>query len=145
MRYHRLKLHTLMEATFARFRDLPRESVESVGTRVLSHLRRQPEWHSAKVYDCPQETALTWKWPAIASLAAVVVIAVALPGRLSPTSAAVFETGSGSRTVQYGELVHSGTIDGGTLRLKDGSSVELRRESELFLEPTKNRIHVRLR
>ena len=137
MRNPRLNLDRLMEATFAHFRDLPRESIDSAGARVLSHLRRQAEWQSGAVHYSPQRTlAFRWKWPVIVTLAAGLVLAVFLPARVSQSDAAVFETGAESRSVDYGELVHSGTSDGSTLKLQDGSTLELRRESELTVSAT---------
>jgi uncharacterized protein (TIGR03435 family) len=79
------------------------------------------------------------RWPAVAGIAAAILVAILIPATALRSAPAVLEDGAGSRKVQYGEVVR-----GGVLKFSDGSRVDVRPESELSLEPTNRGVRVRL-
>jgi uncharacterized protein (TIGR03435 family) len=76
-----------------------------------------------------------WKrLPAIAALAAAVAVAVLLPTGILHSAPAVLEDSTGSRKIQYGELVRPSGDMSAMLSMADGPRVEMRSESEFSLE-----------
>jgi ferric-dicitrate binding protein FerR (iron transport regulator) len=83
-------------------------------------------------------------WGAAAAIAAAIAIAVLVPARVIRSAPAVLEDSAGSRQIQYGEIVSPRGGEGGTLKLTNGSSLEMRSETELSVERVDDslRIHI---
>jgi uncharacterized protein (TIGR03435 family) len=83
-------------------------------------------------------------WGVAAAIAAAIAIAVLVPARVIRSAPAILEDSAGSRRIQYGEIVSPRGGEGGTLRLTNGSSVEMRSKTELSVERVDDslRIHI---
>ena len=93
-----------------------------------------------------------WKvrWPALAAVAAAIVIAVLIPAAMLHNPAwqqrapAVRGPEDIARKIQYGETVRSNDAAGTVLALPDGSRIEMRSQSELGLERADDGVRIRL-
>ncbi len=107
------------------------ESGEDITPNLrLSLAEEKPEFHS------PGKRL----WLAFAAAAAI-AIAIFIPFALVQPPAA---TVNGSRQLRFGETVRSNTGAGTVLTLADGSRVEMRAESQLFLERANDGVRIRL-
>jgi uncharacterized protein (TIGR03435 family) len=125
------------------FREPPPEMVERVGARVSQRFESVHDFGSEPelaLVSQPRKTS----WPAIAGIAAAIAAAVLLPTAMLRSAPAIFQDGSGSRTVEYGELIRPEGNRGGTLFLSDGTRVEMRTTAELLLERANDGVKVRL-
>jgi uncharacterized protein (TIGR03435 family) len=121
--------------------NVPQDQVDSSCDRVLQRLKESPEPHTDDA-----RSAKTWRlWPAFALAAAIVAIVVLLPARVVRSAPAILEDGAGSRNIEYDEVVSPSGADGGTLKLQDGSSVEMRSQAEVSLGRSEDGVLVRLR
>ena len=111
---------------FAPFLSAPQDDVDSACDRVLQRLQEEEVVPEPLMQAAPQR-----RWQVFAIGAAAMVIAVLVPATVLRSAPAVLEDGSGSRSVHYGDVVR-----GGTLKLSDGSRVEVRPKSKLSLEST---------
>jgi uncharacterized protein (TIGR03435 family) len=112
------------------------EHAEDVGARVLDRLQsstaRSPKRSFANF--TPPSRVVSWRGPALITAAAAIVLAVILPARVVQSAPAVLEDASGSRKIQYGELVRPSGDMSAMLSLADGPRVETRSMSEFVLE-----------
>jgi uncharacterized protein (TIGR03435 family) len=84
------------------------------------------------------------RWLAAAAIVvAAITIAVLFPARTVRSAPAVLEDGAGSRSIRYGEVVKP--QGAGTLRLVDGSRVELGLETEVSLEHGNDGVRLQVR
>jgi uncharacterized protein (TIGR03435 family) len=122
----------------------PVEQIEAAGARV---------WRSVESGDVPrlEEThpadarrPHAWRWPAVATIAAAIALAVLIPATVVRSAPAVFEDGNGSRGIHYGEAVSTSGGAGGTLKFQNGSRVEMRSDSELSIERADNGTQIRI-
>ncbi len=132
------RFRTFIKRSFAPFVDAPEAEMDAARERVLQRLQQHR-------FDDQQEhrdvVPAHWRvrWPAVALVAAAVVLAVLLPSTVLRSAPAVLEDGFGSRAIQYGEVVR-----GGTLRFPDGSRVEVRPRSEVSLEQADDGVRLSL-
>jgi uncharacterized protein (TIGR03435 family) len=122
----------------------PQDQVDSSCERVLQRLQ---ETSKAPVDDVHSAHPAMRRrlWPAVALAAAIVAIVVLLPARVVRSAPAILEDSAGSRTIDYDQVVSPSGAEGGTLKLQDGSSVEIRSESEVSLGRSEDGVLVRLR
>jgi uncharacterized protein (TIGR03435 family) len=172
MKRQEQSLQEFLKVYLTRFRNLPPAQIESAGSRVLSNLKRQPEWESdvswsgsssvgaiggSKRY-FPRSTAV---FSVAVAVAVSVVFASVVIVRNIVDRDAVYATvgtpdGSLNRAsegktgvLRIGQRVEAGEVvvaraDGATLALADGSSVEMRAQSELTLERAADGVRLRL-
>lgn len=144
---YKQRLHELMNRSFGPFRMLPLDEVESVGQRVLDRLQREPAWEAEILSSGPRCVSKVWKlrWPVVALVAVAMAIAVLLPARVLRSAPAILEDSAGSRKITFDEVASPRGVQGGMLKLTNGSIVEMRSESELWLERAGDglRVHVR--
>lgn len=147
MKPYKGRVDEVMNRSFAPFRKLPREQVEDAGQRVLDRLQkephREPQTPSSDLHSVGANRKLRWSVAALTAFAIAIVILG--PARILESKPAILEDSTGARAVAYGELVRTPSGSGSALKFSDGSSVELRPESELSLERGKNEIRLRLR
>jgi uncharacterized protein (TIGR03435 family) len=130
------------------FKKISPEEVESAGTqalkylgvedgeRILSKSRTSDAGHPGR----------RLQWPAIAAIAAAIVIAVLIPTRIVKSAPAILEDASGSRKIQYGEVVRPSGDTHAILAMSDGTRVEMPSQSEFSLERAEDggtRIHLK--
>jgi ferric-dicitrate binding protein FerR (iron transport regulator)/Spy/CpxP family protein refolding chaperone len=85
--------------------------------------------------------AMGWWWVPAMTAAAVVLAAMWLGMMQEGGVYGILETG---KRFEAGEIVRSGDTVGTTFTLADGSRVEMRAGTELFLEPTDDGVRIRL-
>src|SRR4026208_88182 len=127
---YKKQVHQLLDRSFAPFRRLPEGESEAAGNRVLERLRSDRDWQSGSM---PTASASMFRWPAVALVVVAILVAVLVPVRALQSAPAILEDGSGTRKIQFGEVVSPRGAEGGTLKLHDGSRVEMRSASEVSL------------
>jgi uncharacterized protein (TIGR03435 family) len=120
--------------------NVAQDQVDKSCERVLQRLQEGPE-----ILPNVGRPAARWQWPAFALVAAVVIVVGLLPARVVRSAPAILEDSAGSRKIEYGEVIRPSGASGGTLRLQDGASVEMRFQSELSVERSDAGVLVRLR
>jgi TonB family protein len=160
-------LRAFLAYCFGRSRAATPAQVARSEARVLHRLQQDPMWTS----DAPlfavatSGSGRTFSVAAVCAIAAAVCIAVIAGGLVLRTVAghrtlvAVVEAGesalslsSDGRTrplhanerIKFGDIVRSNAGTGGMLRLADGSHVEVRSGSELYLEHADDGVRIRL-
>jgi uncharacterized protein (TIGR03435 family) len=127
---------SFIKRAFAPFLNAPEADVDAACDRVLQRLQEGPvEEHFELVPSRPWR----FRWPAVALVSALVTLAIFLPTTVLRSAPAVLEEATGSREIQFGEMVR-----GGTLKLPDGSRVEIRVQSEVWLEKSPEGVQLRL-
>jgi len=156
MKHRRQDFGELLDRSFARLRELPPSAVDPAWENVLRRLREDSE-----VPEIPPEEALasvgrvpgkTWPYGVTFAVAATVVLAIftARHVRNSPAAPGVVVEGSlygaagETKTAMLGETVRSNDEHGTMLALADGSSIEMRTDSEIALEHADDGMRIRL-
>jgi uncharacterized protein (TIGR03435 family) len=125
--------------------DLPLASkyeAESAGVRVLERLQKNPAAapkRAAASFDHAPHT--DWRPVYLLAAAAAIVLAVLIPISVRPPTAASLEIAA--RDVHFGEVVKS-EIFGEVVKLRDGSRIEIKTNSELVLERADDGVRIRL-
>jgi len=131
MNTHKQTVPEFLDRTFARFRDLPHSHVEAACDRVLQRL--QGEIPRRPIVDpVPHRVRQGQNWRRFAAIAAVVVVVFA-----------VLFVQTRELTLAEGEILRT-SGDGVVLTLSDGSRVEMRPQSEMFVEPADDGLRLRL-
>jgi uncharacterized protein (TIGR03435 family) len=119
----------ILDESLGRFSNVSAGELELARAQALTFLESNPSDGS------PEETPRTVqpvrhsRWLAVATIAAAVTLAIFIPARALRSAPAILEEATGSRNVEYGEVVR-----GGTLRFPDGSRVQVHPESAVSLE-----------
>ena len=142
MRPYKKQVHELLDRSLGPFRRLPEGEAEAAGNRVLESLRCERDWQSASI---PTASAPAFRWSAVAVVAVAILTAVLVPVQALRSAPGVLEDGSGIRKIQFGEVVSPRGAEGATLKLHDGSRVEMRSDSEVSLEKTEAGVRLRVR
>jgi ferric-dicitrate binding protein FerR (iron transport regulator) len=150
MKHHAHSPEEFLDYCFAPFREMPQSQIESVCDRVLQLLR--DEGSRGYVPAPPSNSRSRWFWPRLAAVGAIVAIVVGLlVGALSTRDAIQITDALGS--VQWANGSLSYLTPGQILRtdgvpafisLQDASRVEVREQSELYLERTNDGLRIRL-
>src|SRR6185295_18490092 len=163
MKRHEQSLREFLDHSFARFRKLPPEQVESACDRVLERLRGNVEGASEFVPVAANSAHPVWRLPrlAVATLAVLVLLSIPIVRTfVSPENVfAIVVTVDGSvdkvadgesHSVSAGEKIDSGKIlrtnDGAGLvfDLADGSRVEMSSSSEVELQTAEDGVRLQL-
>jgi uncharacterized protein (TIGR03435 family) len=119
---------------------------ESVGNRILEGLQSGPSRVPRRTFmDFRAPSRLDSRWGRVLAIAAAIAIVVLIPITMLRRASAVFEDASGSRRIQFGEVVHAYDGGGSTLVLADTSRVEMRAKSELSIERAEDGVRIQLR
>jgi hypothetical protein len=113
-----------------------RQQVESAGDRAFERLQADPDRMPTQpetFFEPSLPQRVRWQWAHVA-IAAAIVAAVLLPTKIVQSAPAVFDDGSGKRSIRYGEVVRAGGDMSALLSMTAGPRVEMRAESELTLE-----------
>src|SRR5262245_60277192 len=119
----------LLKQSLGRYRPSA-EQVESARERCAQRFESQA---GRPVQEEPKQShphRQRTRLPALLAAAAAIVAGVVVPILLHNRAPGILETASGSRNVQYGEIVRSTTKAGALLTLADGSRVEMRTQSQ---------------
>lgn len=125
------------------FKEISTEEMQSAGAQALVHLGVQDADRILSERPSVRPTR-RWQWPVVAVIAAVFVIAVLVPPRIVQSAPAVLEDASGSRKIQYGEVVRSSDDMNAMMAMSGGARVEVRSMSEFSLERAEDGIRIRL-
>lgn len=130
-------------------RHLPSASEDRIDagtTRVLHELRSQPHRVADRTPSQVPTRPLEWKWIALASVAALMLLAVFIGPIVwrQYHAPGVLESADHSRRIGYGEVVRADAGADSTLVLADKSRVEMRAETELLLERAGDGMRIRL-
>src|SRR5262249_19782685 len=142
-----------LDQFFRRAVNASSEQVQASQDRVLSKLRSEAEEiPDSFIIACEDDPKVrrtmhmlrgrrTWKRLApFAAFAAAIAIGVFVPARTLQHAPALLE----DRKIEFGEIIRSGSVAGRALVLADSSRVEMRANSELFLEPARDGVRIRL-
>ena len=152
MRHDEKEVRKILDQSMAAYRDLSQEEIGIAVDRVWGNLRPEMDSASKRVQTLADFrsvrsdiTRRRWRWPMVATIAAAIAIAVVIPVRMLQQAPAVLEGTTGSRRIEFGEVVRSNGSTGETLLLADGSGVEMRSKSELLLERADDGVRILLR
>jgi TonB family protein len=164
-------LRAFLAYCFGRGRAATAAQVARSEGRALQRLRQEPMWTSETplfdtlLFSAGPARARTFSTAAVCAITAAACVAVIVAGLLVRTLAvrrslvAVVEAGEGALSVssdgrprsahtnegiKFGDIVRSNGGTGGMLRLADGSHVEVRSHSELYLEHAEDGVRIRL-
>ena len=159
-------LRAFLALCFGRARAATPAQVARSESRVLQRLRQDPMWTSdAPLFAVAPARGRTFSTAAACALAAascVVLIVTAWlvrevtgvrnVGASVEAGAAALSVSSDGRTrslhanerIKFGDIVRSNDGTGGMLRLADGSHIEVRSSSELYLEHADDGVRIRL-
>jgi len=161
MKRHDARLEEILDRHLGLFKAASRKDPAAAKETILNRLRLQGENASGEEPSPSVRPIRAWKFRfASVTVAAVALIATLVLSihRSEPVDAsAVLENGDGSlyriekaRMVHLGEQIDSHEVvrasgsSGATLRLVDGSRLEMRAQSELLLEPASDGVRIRL-
>jgi len=148
-----------LDAHLGAFRSPPRQEIAEARERTLQRLRLEPVGVES-VVERPEPARVGWRFRAfmVAAAAAIaVVVYTQLPaidargvvesadGSLQRVSAGKPEVLQAGERIEVGEIVRTDGEKGGSLRLRDGSRVEMRAHSELALERAEDGVRIRLK
>jgi uncharacterized protein (TIGR03435 family) len=134
MKRSKRRFQDFMDRSFAHFRKLQSDDVESAGRRVLQRLRKQPEWESGSTQTDATLVANSRISPYAMAAAAAAIVFAAFVSSVLFRDAPPQNTGTGGG-------VHSGES---TLILPDGSRIEQRPAADFSFERTATGVRVRL-
>jgi uncharacterized protein (TIGR03435 family) len=124
----------ILSETLALFNKVAPEDAESSRAQTMTYLKAHADDNADLELDVDVRPARRWQWPAVAAIAAAMTLAVLIPTRVAQSAPAVLEDASGSRKIQFGEVVRPTGDKNATLSMADGSRLEVKSNSELSLE-----------
>jgi ferric-dicitrate binding protein FerR (iron transport regulator) len=148
MKHDEKNLREFLAQSFEPFRKLPPAQAEPAWRRLQDRLREDPNGTSEDAGVAvgpvsPRRQRSAWlQWPAVAAMAAAIAIAILLPTQILQSAPAVLEDASGSRKIQYGEIVRPSGDTSAMLAMTDGPRVEVRAHSELSVERTDDGVSI---
>jgi uncharacterized protein (TIGR03435 family) len=128
----------------------PKQEMEAAGSRVLQRLRSQQEEREEVPEPVRALSRPGWRYFAVAGLAAaMVLLAVVFRNSILSDRVIAQATDSGLEHIATGESLQPGqplhTNTGASLKLVDGSRVEMRAHSDIELERANDGIRIRLK
>ena len=153
MRYEKRETQRILDESLAAYRNASEEDVKSAVDRVWGKLQRDTDAASKAVSalrtDEPGDSGSSRplrqsRWPDIVAIAAAIVAAVLLPPRIIQSAPAVVEDAEGVREIYYGEIVRPRGDQGAMLSVAGGPRVEIRSQSEISLERTRDGVRMRV-
>jgi uncharacterized protein (TIGR03435 family) len=129
MRRPAMSAGKLLDESLGKFSNVSADEIEFARAQALTFLESNPSDGSPQEMPRVVRPIRHSRWFAVATIAAAVTLAIFIPARALRSAPAILEEATGSRDVEYGEVVR-----GGTLRFPDGSRVQVHPESAVSLE-----------
>jgi uncharacterized protein (TIGR03435 family) len=139
-------IRKILEQSFTRVQTLPAADSKPAWERLMDRRRENLEgvFEGAEFAD-PVRFQPSRVRPLWAAVAAAAVFAVVFSVAFRPAAPAVMEDVAGSLNIGFGEVVRSSDNTAQRLVLADGSRIEMRSKSELWLERAEDGVRIQLR